>query len=280
LQTENVTTRTCTSYTVQYTYQVPGTAPCTVLYVPYLYRYSMSSVTFTVTTIKHRGQTYLRGFPFAVDYPPKCESRFFTPCLLLFFLCVCGIRLILKVSWINPQTHHHRQERRYSIYSMVNIASDRKGVSVERDPTNGIYTVLLDRGENRFNPTLIQDLSDAIATVEAADHPKALIITGQGKFFSNGLDVDWMAKNPKETPSMIEGVWRLLGRILVMDCRTVAAINGHAFGGGLFMALACDYRVMRTKRGFVNFPEVNLGMRLAKVSCRFVMILLPFCSFF
>jgi len=147
---------------------------------------------------------------------------------------------------------------------MTTVAFTRNGVSAERDSATGIFTVILDRFENRFNPFLCRDLSDAISVVEKADHPKALIITGRGKFFSNGLDIDWMSKHAKETPSMIEEVWRLLARILVIDCRTVAAINGHAFGVGLFLALACDYRVMRTKRGFVNFPEVNLGMRLAK----------------
>eukprot|EP00980_Cylindrotheca_fusiformis_P029193 scaffold22748_cov182-Cylindrotheca_fusiformis.AAC.7 len=147
---------------------------------------------------------------------------------------------------------------------MVETLFDHEGISLEHDRSNGIFTVLLNRGENRCNPNWIQDVSKAIGVVEAADHPKALVITGCGKFFSNGLDVDWMSQHPKETPSMIEDLWKVLGRILVMDCRTVAAINGHAFGAGLFLCLACDYRVMRTKRGFVNFPEVNLGMRLAK----------------
>jgi len=55
-----------------------------------------------------------------------------------------------------------------------------------------------------------------------------------------------------------------LARLLVMDCRTVAAINGHAFGAGLFLALACDYRLMRTSRGYLCWPEANLGMRLDK----------------
>ena len=36
------------------------------------------------------------------------------------------------------------------------------------------------------------------------------------------------------------------------------------FGGGFFLALACDWRVMRTQKGFLNFPELNLGMRLSK----------------
>ena len=49
-----------------------------------------------------------------------------------------------------------------------------------------------------------------------------------------------------------------------MDCQTCAAINGHAFGAGFFIALACDWRLMRTERGFLCFPEAALGMRLSK----------------
>jgi enoyl-CoA hydratase/carnithine racemase len=167
----------------------------------------------------------------------------------------------LTTYWIdNPQ----KQKIRKKI--MPSTIYNLNGITVERDSEYGIFTVVLNRGENRFNPALCQDLSDAITVLEKAENPKALIITGRGKFFSNGLDIDWMSNNVKDTGLMIQDVWTLLARILVMDCRTVAAINGHAFGAGLFLALACDYRVMRTKRGYVNFPEVNLGMRLAKVS--------------
>ena len=67
-----------------------------------------------------------------------------------------------------------------------------------------------------------------------------------------------------EAPSMIERFWRFLARLLVLNCHTVCAINGHAFGAGLFIALACDWRIMRTERGFVNFPEAHLGMRISK----------------
>ena len=145
------------------------------------------------------------------------------------------------------------------------VSFNKDGVALYRDNTSGVFTICMDRAENRFNPALVQDMATALTMVEEADHPKALIITGKGKFFSNGLDINWMGQHSEETPTMIQDLWKLLARILVLNCRTVAAINGHAFGAGLFLALACDYRIMRTKRGFVNFPEVNLGMRLAKV---------------
>merc|ERR1719223_1201602 len=63
---------------------------------------------------------------------------------------------------------------------------------------------------------------------------------------------------------MMNGLWIFLSRVLVMNCHTVAAINGHNFGAGLFLSMACDWRIMRTQKGFCNFPELNLGMRLSK----------------
>ena len=158
------------------------------------------------------------------------------------------------------------------------------GIVLTRDSSRGIFILYLNRmqSKNVLDPTFVGAVSSAIGHVEKAAHPKALVITGLEyepdaadastndpkkpvhKFFSNGLSLEYMLTNPEGTAPMIESVWRLLGRILVMDCRTVAAINGHAFGAGLFLALACDYRIMRTERGFVNFPELNLGMRLAK----------------
>lgn len=146
---------------------------------------------------------------------------------------------------------------------MTSTIFSNKGVSVSSAPS-GVLTLLLDRNDNVVNPSMVHALDGALATVEAAEHPKALVVTGKGKFFSNGLDVNWMMANPAEAPSMVESFWRFLARLLVLDCRTVCAINGHAYGAGLFVALACDWRLMRTERGFVNFPELNLGMRLSK----------------
>mmetsp|Transcript_34946 Transcript_34946/g.76638 ORF Transcript_34946/g.76638 Transcript_34946/m.76638 type:complete len:247 (-) Transcript_34946:14-754(-) len=142
----------------------------------------------------------------------------------------------------------------------------KDGIVLTRSPSSGIYTLCIDRTENVFNPTLVSAVSSAITHVENASHPKALIVTSGGKkFFSNGLDLTYMMSHGGDgTAKLIESVWRLLARILVLDCRTVAAINGHAFGAGLFLALSCDYRLMRTERGYLCWPELNLGMRLAK----------------
>ena len=145
------------------------------------------------------------------------------------------------------------------------------GVSLTRHTDTGIFVLTLDRGPNVFHPTLVSLLSQALTLVEEAAHPKALIITGKGKFFSNGLDLEYFnntttttRNNHAERSAFIESLWRWLARLLVLDCRTVAAMNGHAFGAGLFMALAADVRVMQIHRGYLCWPEMNLGMRLAK----------------
>eukprot|EP00567_Pseudictyota_dubia_P002560 CAMPEP_0197465022 /NCGR_PEP_ID=MMETSP1175-20131217/64325_1 /TAXON_ID=1003142 /ORGANISM="Triceratium dubium, Strain CCMP147" /LENGTH=245 /DNA_ID=CAMNT_0043001027 /DNA_START=1031 /DNA_END=1768 /DNA_ORIENTATION=+ len=142
----------------------------------------------------------------------------------------------------------------------------KEGITLIRKESSGTHTLIVDRGENKFNPQLVTDLASALRIVEDAPHPKSLVIVGRGKFFSSGLDLDWMLSDPTGAGAMIDSVRHLLARVLVLDCRTVAAINGHAFGAGLFLALACDARVMRTKRGYVNFPELNFERRLARGS--------------
>lgn len=93
---------------------------------------------------------------------------------------------------------------------------------------------------------------------------------GEGKFFSNGLDLQWMQENAAKAGEMLQTHWKFLARLLTTDCHTVAAVNGHAFGAGFFLAMACDYRIMRTGRGFMNLPEAALGMRLSKAFAELV----------
>ncbi|KAL3916575.1 MAG: hypothetical protein SGPRY_006762 [Prymnesium sp.] len=147
---------------------------------------------------------------------------------------------------------------------------------------SGVLSLQLQAGENLVNRPMVDALHAALQVVEQRAHPKALIVSSSGKFFMNGLDLAWMSEHPDDAISVVADFWKLLARILTLDCHTVthtlagatqgrvAAINGHAFGAGIFLALSCDWRLMRNKRGFLCFPELNLGMRLSKVrySCR------------
>jgi len=117
-------------------------------------------------------------------------------------------------------------------------------------------------GENRFNPTMLDALHGALNDVESADGPVAIVLTGQGKFFSNGLDLEWMMANAAAGgPAIVaNGLQALYRRLVTFPVTTVAAVNGHAFAGGGMLALACDQRVMRSDRGYFCLPEVDINI--------------------
>lgn len=134
---------------------------------------------------------------------------------------------------------------------------------------------LLDLGdtENRFHPDWLTKVQAHLTAVEAADGPRALVTTARGKFFSNGLDLDWLSQNGERFLDYVIDVHALLARVLAMPLPTVAAVQGHAFAGGGMLALAHDFRVMRADRGFFCLPEVNINIPFSRgmsalIQCR------------
>jgi enoyl-CoA hydratase/carnithine racemase len=124
-----------------------------------------------------------------------------------------------------------------------------------------VFVLRMQNGENRYNPDSIDELNGALDKVEAAADPAALVTIGESKFYSNGLDLEWMSQaGAKGAFDNIGRVHALLGRMLGFPCITIAAINGHAFAAGAMFALAHDFRVMRNDRGFFCLPEVDIGM--------------------
>src|SRR3954463_3515242 len=133
---------------------------------------------------------------------------------------------------------------------------------VELERVGSVWVLRMRDGENRFNRTSIDELHAALDEVEGTEGPAALVTTGEGKFFSNGLDLDWLMSGAEGTEGFIDEVHRLPGRGLGFGAVTVAAVNGHAFAGGGMLAVAHDYVVMREDRGFWCLPEVDLGLPL------------------
>jgi enoyl-CoA hydratase/carnithine racemase len=132
--------------------------------------------------------------------------------------------------------------------------------SLTRD--GDVFVLHLTDGENRFNRISVDAINSVLDEVGAAEGPKALVVTGEGKFFSNGLDLEWLNTGEEDLVEFILDVTRMWARILEAPYPTVAAINGHAFAGGAMFALAFDMRVMREDRGFWCVNEVLLGMDL------------------
>jgi len=122
-----------------------------------------------------------------------------------------------------------------------------------------VFVLAWSDGENRFRDEAIDGWNAALDEVEAAEGPKALVTTGAGKFYSNGLDLDWAVRERKDDfADYILDVLAVLGRILTLPCTSVSACNGHAFGAGAQLVVAHDYRLMRAERGFFCMPEVDM----------------------
>ena len=126
-----------------------------------------------------------------------------------------------------------------------------------------VFVLRMDAGENRFHPDFVRAWNAALDEVEGAEGPKALVTTGSGKFYSNGLDLDWMlGEGRSQASEYLRGVLAVIGRVLVFPAITVAATNGHAFGAGAQLVVAHDYRVMRSGRGFFCMPEIDMKVPL------------------
>jgi enoyl-CoA hydratase len=120
------------------------------------------------------------------------------------------------------------------------------------------------QGENRFNGPFVEALNHALDEIEAEPGARSVVFVGaHEKYFSNGLDLNWLLTQPAEGwADFLVSFDRLLHRAFTYKKPTVAAMNGHCFAGGLFLAFCCDWRVMREDRGWLCIPEVDLGLDL------------------
>ena len=134
-------------------------------------------------------------------------------------------------------------------------------LDVERSD-DGVVVVRWNDGENRFNLESVGEWHALLDELEVLGGPLAVVVTGSGKFFSNGLDLDRFGGDPDEGPEILAGVHRLLGRMLLLPAWTTFAINGHCFAAGAMLSCTADQRFMRTERGFWCLPEVDLGLPL------------------
>ena len=128
------------------------------------------------------------------------------------------------------------------------------------DRQDNVFVLDLGDGENRFHPDWIAAVDAALDEVEKADGPRALVTTATGKFYSNGLDLDWLFAHADQHQDYVVSVHGLFARLLTLPVVTVAALQGHTFAAGAMFSLAHDFRVMRADRGFWCLPEADINI--------------------
>lgn len=134
-------------------------------------------------------------------------------------------------------------------------------IRLERD--GPVFVLRMRDGENRFDDAFLKDVHAALDEVERSSGPAALVTTGEGRFYSNGLDLAFLSGASRaEVERFLEAVHGLFARVLGFPLASVAALNGHAFAAGAMLSLAHDTRVMRADRGYFCLPEVDLRLPL------------------
>jgi enoyl-CoA hydratase/carnithine racemase len=123
-----------------------------------------------------------------------------------------------------------------------------------------VFVLDLGDGENRFNDESLTAIETHLAVVEATAAPRALVTTATGKFWSNGLDLEWLGQQGDGVGPFVTRLHELLARVLEIGVPCVAALQGHTFAGGAMLALAHDERVMRADRGYFCLPEVDINI--------------------
>ncbi|EGS24002.1 uncharacterized protein CTHT_0007130 [Thermochaetoides thermophila DSM 1495] len=129
--------------------------------------------------------------------------------------------------------------------------------------------------DNRLTTASCTAFLDALDLIEY--HPSlepGVVITTSGipKFYSNGLDLEHALSDANFLPKKL---YKLFHRLLTYPMPTVALINGHAFAGGLMLAMHHDYRVMNPNKGFACVNELEFGVPLKPAMSSIFRLKLP-----
>jgi enoyl-CoA hydratase/carnithine racemase len=128
------------------------------------------------------------------------------------------------------------------------------------DIAAGVARLTLDRPDvlNAGNAEWVRDLTAAVRRIGAAPAVRVAVITGAGRAFCTGVDLGALARGEFGFEDF--RAWEdAMVAIEEMDTLFVAGINGHALGGGLQLALACDYR-LGSDAALVGLPAVKEGL--------------------
>lgn len=130
----------------------------------------------------------------------------------------------------------------------------------EKDKSIGIVRFNRPRQLNAINDEMMKELNDILNKVIFHEDLKVLIFTGHGKAFVAGADISYLANlSPLEARRFVRDGQELFFKIESLPIPVIACVNGFALGGGMEIAMACDF-IYCSDNAKLGQPEVNLGV--------------------
>ncbi len=143
------------------------------------------------------------------------------------------------------------------------MAEKGRFATITTEKRDGVQWITLNRPHrmNAFDMEMLNELSTAIEEAEADEDVRCVILKGAGeRAFSSGADFTLFADlTPAQTLDTLEKGQRLMGKIESSSRPYVAAIHGYCLGGGLELALACDFRIA-DESAQLGSPEIKRGL--------------------
>lgn len=135
-----------------------------------------------------------------------------------------------------------------------------KTLKLEKKGKIALVTVNRPEALNALNTLFFREMGQLLDELKENMEFNVLVITGEGKAFVAGADIAEMVNmNPDQGEDFSETGQKVFSKIGKLRMPVIAAINGFALGGGLELAMACDFRIASSKAKFGQ-PEVNLGL--------------------
>ena len=142
-------------------------------------------------------------------------------------------------------------------------------ILLERQGPVGLVTLNRPERHNAFDDALIAELTETLRSVEAEDAIRVVVLSGAGRSFSAGADLNWMkrmagySKDDNVRDAM--GLGALMRTLAFLRKPTIARVHGAAYGGGVGLVACCDMAVALHTATF-SLSEVKLGLIPAVIS--------------
>ena len=124
-----------------------------------------------------------------------------------------------------------------------------------------IAVLTLTRGKvNALDESLVERLSKSLGHLASDRDIRAVILTGQGKFFSFGFDIpEFLGYSKESFIRYLTKFCNLYTSMFLFPKPLIAALNGHTIAGGSMLAIACDYRLMTSGKAKISLNEITFG---------------------